>query len=95
MPYENDEKNSGSVPAEPRDLHTLTRGELQELLSSLGQPKFRAKQIEEWVWVKNARSFDEMSNLPKTLREDLSRHLGDARSPQTEAASTCCAIRTA
>lgn len=75
MPYENDEKNSGSVPAEPRDLHTLTHGELQELLSSLGQPKFRAKQIEEWVWVKNARSFDEMSNLPKTLREDLSRHL--------------------
>lgn len=75
MPYENDEKNSGSVPAEPRDLHTLTHGELQELLSSLGQPKFRAKQIEEWVWVKNARSFDEMSNLPKTLREDLSRYL--------------------
>lgn len=57
--------------AEKRDLHSLTRGELIELLAELGQPKFRAKQVEEWVWVKNAQSFDEMTNLPKSLREEL------------------------
>lgn len=57
--------------AEKRDLHSLTRGELMELLAELGQPKFRAKQVEEWVWVKNAQSFDEMTNLPKSLREEL------------------------
>ena len=60
---------------ERRDVHALTRGELTELLSSLGQPAFRAKQIEEWVWSKNARSFDDMTNLPKTLREQLAARL--------------------
>ncbi len=58
-----------------RDVHTLTRKELGELLSSLGQPAFRAKQIEEWVWSKNARSFDDMTNLPKALREQLADRL--------------------
>ena len=60
---------------ERRDVHALTRGELTELLSSLGQPAFRAKQIEEWVWSKNARSFDDMTNLPKALREQLADRL--------------------
>ncbi len=60
---------------ERRDIHSLTRGELLELLAGLGQPAFRAKQVEEWVWSKNARSFDEMTNLPKTLREALAERL--------------------
>ncbi|WP_455137512.1 23S rRNA (adenine(2503)-C(2))-methyltransferase RlmN [Thermophilibacter sp.] len=55
----------------PIDLHTVTHGRLLELMSELGQPAFRAKQVEEWVWSKNAQSFDEMTNLPKALRERL------------------------
>lgn len=71
-----DGQNEASEKNAPlRDLHSLTRGELAELLSSLGQPAFRTKQVEEWVWVKNARSFDEMTNLPKSLREELARHV--------------------
>ena len=66
---------AGGEIAEKRDVHTLTRGELRELLSSLGQPAFRSKQVEEWVWSKNARSWDDMTNLPKALREELARHL--------------------
>ena len=53
------------------NLYDLTHNELVELLSTLGQPKFRAKQIEEWLWQRGAQSFDEMTNLPKTLREKL------------------------
>lgn len=53
------------------DLHSLGHGQLVSLLEELGQPKFRAKQIEEWVWEKNASSFDQMTNLPKSLREQL------------------------
>ena len=53
------------------DLRSMTRGQLQELMSELGQPAFRVKQIEEWVWRKNVSSLDEMSNLPKTLRHTL------------------------
>ena len=44
--------------------------ELEAFLLSLGEPKFRAKQIFTWL-TKGARSFDEMSNLPKALREKL------------------------
>lgn len=53
------------------DLRSMTRGQLQELMSELGQPAFRVKQIEGWVWRKNVSSLDEMSNLPKTLRHAL------------------------
>lgn len=58
-----------------RDLHTLTHGELLELLTELGQPAFRAKQIEEWVWEKNVHMFDEMTNVPKALREALAERV--------------------
>lgn len=67
--------STGAEKNERRDIHALTRGELTDLLASLGQPAFRAKQVEEWVWSKNARSFDDMTNLPKSLREELTRHL--------------------
>lgn len=55
----------------PIDLHTVTHGRLLELMAELGQPTFRAKQVEEWVWSKNAQTFDEMTNLPKALRDQL------------------------
>lgn len=54
------------------NLKELGREELTELVTEkLGQPKFRAKQLEEWLWTKNVNSFDEMTNIPKTLREQL------------------------
>ncbi|WP_172197122.1 23S rRNA (adenine(2503)-C(2))-methyltransferase RlmN [Campylobacter sp. RM16188] len=43
---------------------------LDELESEFS-PKFRAKQIYEWIYKKNANSFDEMLNLPKAMREHL------------------------
>lgn len=54
-----------------QDLHDISHAELLAALEELGQPKFRAKQVEEWLWEKGAASFDEMSNLPKTLRAAL------------------------
>ena len=32
------------------DLRSLSSEQILELVTSLGQPKFRAKQIEEWIW---------------------------------------------
>ena len=52
-------------------VYDLSHKELIGLLEELGQPKFRTKQIEEWLWQRGAQSFDEMTNLPKTLREKL------------------------
>ena len=44
---------------------------LQAYLEQIGQPKFRAKQILDWLYKKRARSWDAMSNIPKPLREQL------------------------
>ena len=53
------------------DLRSLSHDRLVALVSELGQPSFRAKQIEDWLWKKNASSFDEMTNLPAALRTSL------------------------
>lgn len=55
-----------------RDIRLLTLEELQDLVKKLGQPAFRAKQLNEWIHDKNVCSFDEMTNLPAALRENLS-----------------------
>ena len=52
------------------DLKSLLPEELASLLTRSGQPKFRAKQIFEWL-SKGVRSFDEMRNLPQSLRAQL------------------------
>ena len=53
-----------------KDIKSMTLAELTEELSSLGEPKFRAEQIYTWLH-RGARSFDEMTNLSKALREKL------------------------
>ena len=52
------------------NLKSLTQPELADILKELGQPKFRAKQIYTWLH-KGVRSYDEMTNLPKGLRDAL------------------------
>lgn len=53
------------------DIRTLSPDELGMILRDLKQPAFRTKQIVEWVFDKNVSSFDEMTNIPKALREQL------------------------
>lgn len=55
-----------------KNLRHLSQAELETLIKELGEPKFRAGQIWEWLWKKHAASIDEMSNLSKALREKLS-----------------------
>lgn len=50
----------------------LTLDDWIEWAESSKQPKFRAKQIVEWLYQKRVRSFDEMTNLSQGLREQLS-----------------------
>jgi len=52
--------------------HSLS--ELQHIFKNLDEKGFRAKQVYEWLWKKNASSFDEMSNLSLPLREKLNNH---------------------
>ena len=52
------------------NLRSLTLAELADLLKTTGQPAFRAKQVFTWLH-RGIRSFDEMTDLPKTLRAAL------------------------
>ncbi len=70
-------------------LFDLTFPRLEELVKSLGGQSFRAKQIWEWAYVKCAGSFDEMTDLPKTLRDKLKSGLIFSHlSPQIDLSST-------
>jgi hypothetical protein len=48
---------------EKKDIRNLSPAELEEVFKGLGEPKFRAKQVYEWLWQKNVGSFDAMTNL--------------------------------
>ena len=52
------------------DLKSMIPEELAVYLRELGQPAFRAMQVFHWMH-QGAESFDEMTNLPKPLREQL------------------------
>ena len=52
------------------DIKSMTRAELSEAFAAMGQPRFRAGQVFAWLH-RGVRSFDEMTNLPKALREQL------------------------
>ena len=53
------------------NLKSMTQPEIGAVLKELGQPAFRAKQVYTWLH-KGVRSYDEMTNLPKGLRDVLS-----------------------
>ncbi len=49
----------------------MNLSEIEDVILSMNEPKFRAKQIFDWFQVYGAMSFDEMTNLPKALRNRL------------------------
>ena len=59
-------------PEEERtDIASLYEREIKELLSEAGEPAYRAGQIYKWIHEKRAISFEEMTNLPASLRSRL------------------------
>lgn len=56
------------------NIRALEYSDLVDQLKAWGEPAFRAKQIMEWLWVKNAGNFEEMTSLPKPLRDRLAEH---------------------
>ena len=55
------------------DIRKISKDTIREQLISMGEAGFRADQIYSWLWEKGASSFDEMLNLSKGLRENLSQ----------------------
>ena len=55
------------------DIKSLNLKELEELLVSLGEKKFRSKQIYAWLHQKHAVSWEDMTDISKKLREQLQK----------------------
>ena len=54
---------------EKKDIKSLTLEELEREMAQMGEKPFRAKQLYEWMHVKMARGFEEMTNLSKEFRK--------------------------
>jgi 23S rRNA (adenine2503-C2)-methyltransferase len=54
-----------------KNIRHLSLAEVEAFFETLGEKKFRAKQVWEWLWQKHAHSFEDMTNLSKPLRQHL------------------------
>lgn len=54
-------------------LTGLSREEIEKITDALRQSKFRAQQIHNWIYLKSAKSIDDMTDLSKNFREDLKK----------------------
>lgn len=57
-----------------KDLKSMTLQELREELESLGEPKYRADQLYQWMHVKLAPDYAAMTNLPRKFKEACQEH---------------------
>ncbi|MEQ8910530.1 MAG: 23S rRNA (adenine(2503)-C(2))-methyltransferase RlmN [Vicingaceae bacterium] len=57
-----------------KNIRDLSLEEMKSFFVEHGEKAFRAKQLYEWLWQKSARSFEEMTNLSKSLRAFLETH---------------------
>ena len=55
------------------NIYNLTLEKLEQYFINKGDKKYRAKQIYEWLYQKRVKSFDEMDNIKKELREELKK----------------------
>ncbi len=58
---------SKSIISKKKSFLDLTSSELNEILLDVGEKRFRIKQINNWIYNQNVRSWDEMINLPLSL----------------------------
>jgi 23S rRNA (adenine2503-C2)-methyltransferase len=54
-----------------KNIRQLSLADIEQYFETLGEKKFRAKQVYEWLWQKQAQQFDAMTNLSKELRNRL------------------------
>lgn len=54
-----------------QNIRTLTLPDIEAYFEEMGEKKFRAKQVYEWLWLKQAQEIDAMTNLSKEIRAKL------------------------
>lgn len=81
-----------------KNLRSLSEEQIIAFFESIDQPKFRAKQVDQWLWQKHVKSFDEMTNLPVEVRTKLSEEfvinaLSIAEEQVSDDGTVKCAIK--
>ena len=61
-------------PIVKRDIRKLKLEELKEFFVAQGDKPFRAQQVYDWLWMKSAKSIDQMTNISLETREMLKQH---------------------
>ncbi len=56
-------------------LTNLNNGQIRELVTSLGEPDYRARQLQHWIYHNFAVSLDEMATLPRAFRQRLTKNV--------------------
>ena len=59
------------MSTDKKNIRTLSQEELIEILARINEPRFRAKQVYEWLWKKGVRSFAEMKNVSAKVQSYL------------------------
>ena len=66
------------MSADKKNIRSLDLDQLKDFFVKNNEPKFRAKQVYEWLWKKSVMSFDQMTNLPQKnillLKENFTIH---------------------
>jgi 23S rRNA (adenine2503-C2)-methyltransferase len=62
-----------STSSQKNDLKNLSPSELEEFIASFGKERYRSIQILRWLYQKGVQTIDEMTNLSKKFREELSQ----------------------
>ncbi len=60
--------------AATKNIRELSLKELEQYFNEIGEKKFRARQVYDWIWLKPVQHFDAMSNVSKELRRQLKEH---------------------
>ena len=62
------------IKAALKNIRSLSQTELEQYFETIGEKKFRSRQVWEWLWQKGAQSFADMTNLSKETRQKLGDH---------------------
>ena len=54
-----------------QNIRNISQDDINDFIKSINEKSFRAKQIYEWIWKKNAQRFEDMTNISKPLRQKL------------------------
>jgi len=57
-----------------KDIRSLSKEELRTFFKSIGDKEFRGNQVYEWLWIKGAHHFDDMTNISLKTRNVLNDH---------------------